>query len=444
MSFAQVFRILWARRAIVLTAVLGCLIGALIVIKLVPPRYEATSRVMMDIVKPDPVTGEVIASQFARAYVKTQIELIRDYRIAGKVTDALGWTNSPAMAAAYARRPPSDNRDFRRWLAQRIIDGTTANLIEGSNILEIHYSSSSPATAAKVADAIRQAYVDQMLAFKRQDAAQNAQWFRQQAERIRNELTAAQKRKSDFERANGVVLQDDNSDTETARLKALATAPPPQAVSAPAPVTVGAPSGKSAQLAQADAAIAAASKVLGPNNPELQNLKRQRDALAASAAASGPVVRRGAAVSTGPSIGALYSQQEAKVLAQRGKVAEAQQLAADVAVLRDQYNKSAAKAGELEQVGETTETGLTLLGSAVAPQSPAFPNKPLLVFGSIALGAALGIVLSLFVELLRRRVRGPEDIASSELPVIGMMAKNRHRQRFAERLGFRPRRLKLA
>jgi len=421
MSFIQFFRILWARRAIILIATLSCFVAAILVAKILPPRYEAKSRVMLDIVKPDPVTGEVIASQFARAFVKTQTELIRDYRVAGKVVDAFGWTSSPILAAQYAERPSDDNREFRRWLAQRIIDRTSAKLIEGSNILEITFSSTSPEAARKGADTLRQAYIDQTLAFRREGAAKNAQWFKQQADKIRIDLTRAEGEKADFERENGIILQDDNTDTEMAKLKALA-ATAPAAQMAAVPMT----SPSTMQLAQIDAQIAAASQTLGPNHPQFQNMQRQRAAIAQAASqelAAARAAARGAA--GGPSISSLMSAQTKKILAQRGKVNEAQRLATDVAILRDQFLKTSSRAAELEQEAQSIQTGLTLLGNAVAPEDPVFPKMPLIIFGSLAFGIGLGILTSLVVELLSRRIRGVEDLTIAGVPVIGAMSRRK-------------------
>ena len=415
MSLVQFFRILWARRGIILATTFVCFASAILVARSFPPRYEASSRVLLDMFKPDPVTGEVIASGFARAYVKTQGELIRDYRIAGKVVDDLGWTSSPELLAAYERRDPSDRRDFRRWLAQRIMDNTDTSLVEASNILEIKFVSNSPEQAARIADAVRQAYVDQALAFRRDDAEGNADWFRKQATRIREELTAAEKRKTDFERANGIVLQDNDQDADATRLAALAGSAPPAGA-----VVSGGGAVASPQLEAANAAIANAEKVLGPNNPELLAMKRQRDAIAATVSAA---ARSAPTVTQGPSIASMYSAQQAKVLAQRGKVAEAQRLATDVRVLRDQYAKTSARAAELQQQGQADETGLTLLGNAVTPTSPNFPKWPLIIFGSLGLGFALGLLVSLVIELLGRRVRGVEDLQFRDVPVLGAMTR---------------------
>jgi succinoglycan biosynthesis transport protein ExoP len=418
MNLKQLWRILMARRSIVLSTALACLFAAILAGVLIPARYKATSRVMLDVVKPDPVTGQVVASQFARTYVQTQTELIRDYRVAGKVVDALGWVGSPELAAAYSRRSSGDNRDLRRWIAQQLIENTRADLLEGSNILEISYIDPNPQVAAKVADAIRQAYVDQTIAFKRDDALEDGRWFHRQVDSVRDELTSAENRKSAFEKANGIVIGDDNVDEESRRLSALASSSPQ--VRAPSISMGGGGNPMAGQLAQANAAIANAQRTLGPNNPDLISLKQQRDAIAAAGRAAGarPVVTGGG----GPSLSAMYGSQVIKVLAQRGKVDEARKLAVDVSVLRDQYQKTLAKAADLDQQAASTDSGLTLLGNATAPQTAIWPRWPLILFGSAALGLAIGTLAALLIELMRPRVRGIEDLDFPDVPVIGIMS----------------------
>ncbi len=425
MGFIQFINILWARRLIILLTTIACFAAAMLVIKILPPRYEANSRIMLEIVKPDPVTGQVISSSWARAYVKTQIELIKDFRVAGKVAEAAGWLNSPIMANEFRQSGANQSTDFSEWLAQRVIDNTSARLIEGSNILEITYSSTSPEPAAKLADLLRDAYFEQTLSFRRDTAAKNAEWFTRQTEKYREQLAEAERAKTEFERANGIVLNEDNVDADTSRLQALAAAATPtQNMIAPAPVVGPAPS--AAQLASVDAAIAAASENLGPNHPDMKRLQERRAILVGVVADERSMMAANSRRPTvsGPSINALYSAQQAKVLANAGKVGEAKRLATDVAVLRSQFTKSAARAAELNQEAESNESGLTVLGSAVAPQSPEFPKIPLITFGSLGFGLALGVLVSLLVELLGRRVRDISDLALTGVPVLGSMAQD--------------------
>jgi capsular polysaccharide biosynthesis protein len=117
----------------------------------------------------------------------------------------------------------------------------------------------------------------------------------------------------------------------------------------------------------------------------------------------------------------MYGSQVTKVLAQRGKVDEARKLAVDVSVLRDQYQKTLAKAADLDQQAASTDSGLTLLGAATAPQKAIWPRWWLILFGSLALGLAIGTLAALMTELTRPRVRGLEDLDFPDVPVIGIM-----------------------
>jgi polysaccharide biosynthesis transport protein len=426
MSITQFLRILMMRRQIIIVALLASILAGVAVIKLIPKQYEATSRVLLEIIRPDPVTGEVMSSSFARAYTKTQIELIKDYRVAGRAVDTLGWQGSADMAAQYQQS--NSDQPFRRWLAGIIMAGTDAKLIDASNILEISYRGSSPDATARIANALRDSYEEQTIQFKRQDAQKNARWFKEQTAALRTQLAQAEARKAEFEKANDIVLQDEGIDTDSARLQALAaSAPAAPMMSAPMAVQVSGPGPAQMQLAQVDAAIASASRSLGANHPDYIALLRQRDIAAnaaaqeRAAAAANARAGSGAAVSTGPSVGAMFNAQRERVLSQRGKLAEAKQLQNDVAVLRSQLNETQIKGAKEEQEAQSVDAGLTLLGSATPPDDAVFPRPIPVMLAAIMLGLGLGILLALLFELLNRRVRGPDDIVIDGVPMIGVI-----------------------
>ncbi|HEX7751736.1 MAG TPA: Wzz/FepE/Etk N-terminal domain-containing protein [Novosphingobium sp.] len=408
MSIQQFFRIIWARRTILWITLGASLLAAAVTLLLVPKSYEATSRVVLEVLKPDPVTGEILQGGGQRAYISTQMEMVKDYRVAGRVADQLGWTGSTELAQEY--ESSGSEMSFQRWLAQFIIDRLDVRLIAGSNIMEIAYDGNDPDGAAKIADAVRDAFVDQTLQFKRQAAAKNAAWFAKQTEEIKAALAQAESRKAEFERKNDIILADDNSDTDTARLAALAGAAPMPAM--PAMPVVDPTAG---QLAQIDAAIANASRTLGPNHPDLIAMRQQRATLAA---AGGTTMVGG---HSGPDPIAVFNAQRSRVLSQRGKLAEAKELQNDVSVLREQLKTTSARAEQLKQESLSQDAGLTLLGVASPPDSPSFPKTWPVLFGALTLGLGVGILLSLLVELLNRRVRSVDDLMLFDVPVLGAM-----------------------
>ncbi len=426
MSILQFLGIVWARRHIIMASTVLCTILAAVAVQLLPPRYDAQSRVMLDIIKPDPVTGQVMATAFLRAYTKTQIELLQDYHVAKEVVDDLKWSQNPKLMREYKNRSAGDDRDFNRWAAQTIIDGTKAQVIEGSNILEISYSSKDPETAKVVADGLQKAYIDTTLQTRREAARRNADWYEGQADKAKAALFLAESAKSDFEKQTGIVLEDNKTDLDSARLASLAGASVAPVMSAQA----AGPTQADMQLAQLDDAITQASKTLGPNHPQLLELKHRREVLAKMATDQKQTMNTSAAATQGAAraTAGLLEEQKARVLSQRSNVEKLRLLADDVDRRREEYNKAAARAAQLRQESEVAESGVTPLGTAVTPQSPSFPNKPLLIAGGFAGGLGLGFLVSLGLELFGRRIRSHQDLlVAIQVPVLAVVAKPRTR-----------------
>jgi uncharacterized protein involved in exopolysaccharide biosynthesis len=425
MSIVQVARILWAHRVLTILTTAGTLVGALIAVLIVPPSYQGTTRVMLNTLKPDPVTGEVIPTNSAKTFITTQRELVRDVSVAGSAAEALGWLSDPQALEAYDATNNGDV-DLRRAMAQRIIDRTDVNVVSGTNILEIVFRARSPDDARRMANALRDAYIETTLSSRRREATRNADWYAQQAAKEREMLETADAAKTAYERESGIVMQDPTVDGETARLRALASQGV-GAVVAP-PITMGA-SPSALQLAQVDAQIAQAGKTLGPNHPSMIQMKAQREALAKLAAEDQAAMRAAGAAGTraaaesASAVSRAVSAQTSRVIANRDKIERLMQLQGQVNLHRSQMEKALARASELRQEAAVADSGIAVLSEAVTPQNPSFPNNPLIFGGALGLGGAIGLFLSLLLELLRRRVRGVEDVAGvAEVPLLAVVS----------------------
>ncbi|MET3724073.1 Wzz/FepE/Etk N-terminal domain-containing protein [Sphingomonas trueperi] len=418
MNIVQFFRILWARRWIILPAFLVCVTTATLVVQFLPERYKATTRLVLDTFKPDPVTGQVMSSQFMRAYVQTQTELIEDYATAGRVVDELGWANDPANIAAFNASPAAATGDIRRWLAKQIIQNTSANVIEGSNILEISYSDSSPDRAERIANMVRTAFLAQALSNKRAAATKSADWYAQQAESARQALLAAVEARTAFVKKSGIVLTDTGSDLDTQKLSQLTG----QAAVPAAPVVAAGGMGPAQlQLAQIDQQIQQAATNLGPNHPAFQALQRQREVYA-KAAAQERAQAGGGAGSAQSAIQSAANAQRARVLGNRQDVDQLAQLQRDVSLKQDQYMKAAQRVADLRLEASSNDTGMSTLSEASAPDSPYYPKVPMIIGGAAGFGLGLGLLIALLVELLGRRVRSPEDLETAvDAPVLGVV-----------------------
>jgi succinoglycan biosynthesis transport protein ExoP len=453
MSIIQFLRILWAYRMLTLLTLVATVIGAGVAILIVPPRYEASTRVMLNTLKPDPVTGQLIASNDTREFIATQIELIKDFGVAGQAVDSLGWLTNPEYVQAYNAVKNPDG-DMRRWLAQQIIDRTKVNPVVGTNILNISFQSRTPSEARAMANALRDAYVDSTLATRRRDAMRNAEWFTQQAAREKQLTDNADAVKTAYEKEIGIVMEDDKTDIETARLRSLAAQSTLGAqIVAPsmAPVT----SQAQIEAAQLDSQIAQASKTLGPNHPQLIAMKARRATLSKVMNDEQAAARAAASNAARSNVGAgalnrAVAEQTSRVIANRAKIQRLNQLQGEVNLHRDQMEKSLARAVELRQEAAVADPGITVLSEAVTPSSPAFPKKGLILGGAVALGGATGLLLSLILEFLFRRIRGVEDLEGAiGVPLLAVIApftpsqggQPSGRTRFLQRFSFRRRRL---
>ncbi len=436
MSIAQFLRILMARRMIIIASFVLAIIVAVGVAFTLKPRFPAAARILMDVIKPDPVSGQVISSSFVRGYTRTQIELITDYRVAGDVVDKLGWERNPLLVEDY-KAHSNGTEDFRRYHARRIIEATDANLVSGSNILEITYSAGNPIMARNVVTALRSAYIDASLRFRTDAAGRSADWYVDQARKAQASLSTAEAAKSAFERTNGIVMAPGGADSETMKLEAM------QGAMLSARSAAGMVQGSAdvradqsgpvialkAQLNAIDDQLAQATERLGTSHPTYIALTQRRAVLQQQLARETALARSqgGSTVSATQSnaarLEAEVAAQKAKVLSLKTQLDDLGQLQREVDLRRSQYEKAAARAADLKLESDVSETGLVPLGDAVVSGVPSFPNKPLILALGAAGGLALGIILAILTEIISRRVRGPEDLArASKVPVLAVIA----------------------
>ncbi|MFM7028913.1 MAG: GumC family protein [Chakrabartia sp.] len=419
MSFAQFLRMLAARRMIVLATFLACLVTAIATAFILPARYEARARLILDVLKPDPVTGQVMTNNFLRAYTVAQMEMIKGSAVTGRVVDQLGWANDPAMLSRYERENTDPGADVRLWLARELGDNIEANILEGSNILEIGYTGPSPEAAKQMAGMIRQAYRQEALEEKRGASRESADWYRQQAAQAKKALELAEADRTAFAKANNLVLPPENMpDVETAKLQSLGQQ---SVAAAAAPALVPQINPMQAQLASITEQLAQAATTLGPNHPTYQALLRQKQLYESLAA------RQGRAGSNAGVVEGEYQRQRARVIADRGKVDQLQRMQNDVVLKRDQYLKAAQRAADLQLEANTTNAGITDMGPTTGSTTPSFPNRPLIIGMAAATGLGLGILLALLVELMNRRVRSDDDLeVAAHAPVLAVVATPRH------------------
>ncbi len=435
MSLIQFLNILLARRVIVFVTFVTAVAVAMAVAAVLPARYEAKARVLMDIVKPDPVTGLMISGRDPRFYIRSQVELIQDYRVATDVVEKLGWPSNPSVIAAWQNETGGIG-DIRRWGAQRIIANTKAAPVSGSNIMEISYQAPTPEAARTIVTLLREAYIEGSLRFTTDTAGRNAEWYREQTERALAALTSAERAKSRFEQEQGIVMTS-NGEAETAKLASLQSAllaarsnqGNQQFAAAQQATTSTVVDQLKIQLATLNDQMGQAAATLGTEHPSYKAMIARRDLLNSQVVRETAAARAAGAAQSNVSRQSIsqleteYNAQRAKVLGMKDTLDWLGQLQREVEQRRSQYENAATKGAELRLQSNLSEGALVILGDAIGDNSPAFPKWPQVIGLSAAFGLALGVVLALLVELLARRVRSPEDLRfAAGAPVMAVIA----------------------
>ena len=455
MSIAQFLRILVARWKLILGIMLACTAVATAVVMLLPKRYPASARVMLDLVKPDPVTGQSQTGRDVRGYVRTQVELIKDMRVAGEVVDKLGLANNPQNIAADEKSGRSEaDGGIRARLGQQIIDGTDANLVQGSNILEIQYQASDPDYAKQVVGEIRDAFVNSSLRFRTDNAARNSVWFNEQAEKARVDLQASEAQLAQFMEKNQVVIVG-GVDGDTAKLQqlqaALQTARGQQSV---ADSAVAARTGSDPvadqlrlQLAQLEDELSLAASKLGTEHPNYKALLHRRNTLqrqiqlAQSASSTSVTAMASAARGSVSQLEREVTQQQQVVLNRKPIIDELVRLNRDVELKRSQYERAASRTADLKLEAAGSETGLVVLGDPTVERTPSYPKVAPTILLAALFGLGLGILTAVVAEFIARRVRGPEDLAQAAgvpvLVTVGSQTPSPFRLRLQKLLGRR-------
>lgn len=425
MNLIQFLRILVARRWMIILPAVACVVVAAAVAFMLPKRYPATARVILDIVKPDPVTGESISGADARGYVRTQIQLIKDMRVAGLVVDRLGLANNPDMIAAYRETGRSEtDGGVRAWLGQQIIDSTDAGLLGGSNILELRYQASDPQTARQIVTALRDAYVESSLRYRIDSAASTGGWFSEQAQKAQQALTAAERAMARHMEEHGIILVGD-LDSETARLQQLAASVQEARGSQTAiEANVNARLANDPvvdqlriQLAAINEELALTASRLGPNHPSYKSMEARKRATERQIAQAQSNSVTGVDAATSASKASLadlerqLAEQERLVLERKPVLDELVRLSRDVSLKRSIYERALSRTEDLKMQADVTQTGLIILGDPVASTTPSYPKIPLIITLAGLVGLAFGVFAAIVTEFVARRVRGSEDLA---------------------------------
>lgn len=454
MNHVQYLRVLSARRWLVLWSfLLVAAAGIAASLLFLPQKYQSEVTLVFDN-KPDP-TATSQGWQPSGPDINTQLEILRSERVAQRAVKLLELEKDPEAQELW-RRATEGKTGFETFHGRLLQKNMTVEPARASSLITLSYQADTAKTAALVANAIAQAYLDVSVELRVTPARQYAAWFEQQASALRADLEKAQARLSKFQQERRIVGSEDRFDDELSKLNVLtaqlATAQAERAQAAATAANSGTDSstdalnspvvtGLKAELARAEARLSELNNIYGSNHPQRQAAESQVAELRRQIATESRRVSGGTAATSRAQaakvaeLSQLVEQQRARVLSMRGSRDEINVLLKDVENAQRAYETARSRLNELALQSANQQASARVLSPAVEPLSPR-SRVPAGIAASILAALVASVGLALFFEALDPRVRGVDDLAGVDgVPVIGVLqtgdAKTPSYRRFA-------------
>lgn len=477
-TLTEILRILRRRFAIIAatTAVLVVLAGLVIIV--VRPIYTATSTILIDPRRPNTVNLEknqtsVQSPQTDDAAIESQVLLSQSIAVLRRVVDTLKLTEDPDfmpkpgfMASVNSMlsshdRPTADAQEVKTMGAVAILRGRLKVVRQRNTFLvDINVDSHEPRKAAQIADAIANAYFEELIRSRSEATKTAAGWLNQQLNETKSRLQASDRAVEDYrgqhnltltkgETVNGQQISDLNSKLVQARAEAAearakyeqvaqlaqSKADPGSVTEALVSDTIARLRGQFAQLRMNEAEL---SSRYGAQHPQVTAVRAQlRDTQK------------------------LINDEVQRILQSRRhgyEVAAAREasLATSLNGLQDVSSTSGQAEVRLRELQREADANRTLyesflghykeataresfempearvVSNANPPMQPSFPKAFLFLGLAVPLGVCFGSLLAIGIDRLDRRVKTMEQVEAisgmpgiATVPLIGLRELSR-------------------
>lgn len=440
MTLQQFLLILYARRRMVLF-IFGGVIGlTLLVSLLLPKEYTAATSVVVDVKSPDPIAGVILPGLVSPGYMATQIDIIESERVALRVVKLLGFDRNE-QAVAQWREATNGEGSIEVYYANNLMKKLDVKPSRESNVISIGYSAPDPKFAAALANAFARAYIDTTIDLRVEPARQYALWFDERLKGLRDNLEKAQSHLSAYQQEKGIVITDERLDMETARLNEL-TGQLAQAQGLRLDASSRQKSGSNeyssdvmqnplvqnlkAELARAESRLSEASRNLGKNHPQYQQIEGQIEGVKKQIKEE--IGRISGSAASANRFGVLkeeelktaIEEQKKRVFELRSQRDQLGIMLKDVENAQRAYESVSQRMSQTNLESQSQQTNVMVLSAATEPGRASKPRIMLNLLLSIIVGSLLGVGSALAAELLDRRVRDTGDLrALAGLPVLG-------------------------
>jgi capsular exopolysaccharide synthesis family protein len=451
------------------------------------PRYQATTRAIIERASPDPLAGGN-ARYFDPEFHETQYQLIMSHAVSRRVVDmlsleetydtymgpyekptfletAMKWFKKQKRRIELALNPETaqeqsgPGRSRADLIAAWIRKDIAVEPVPNSRLVAIKYLSPNPEFAALVANTVARAYQEETLDMKMEFIRRTMAWMTKKAKEEEGKLEESEQKIASFMRTNNLVTLENRvavlpqqlsqvgsdlvrAETRREELEALyqkvkkVASNPKAAETIPAIASDPALRTLQTQILEAEQTIMQLSGKYGQRHPAmikargdlnvLKEKKNQEIARIIESIKNEYELARSAETT----LNAHMQRNKAEAQRTNEKFIQYQTLSREMETNRQLYDALMGKIKEQSITGENQPVvNFWIVEEAGIPSVPAEPRKMVNAVLGLLVGLFGGVGLAIFTEYLDNTVKDPEETETVlGVPVLGVISLCERRQ----------------
>lgn len=429
---------------------------------LMTPIYSSTVTVQIDreAARVLDADSEVLSSQAtvqAEEFFQTQYGLLRSRSLSERVVDSLGLANSSAfletMGIDYSGSSPDSNAERRRLVIRAVQSNLTVTPVRGSRHVALTFESPDPATAARVANAFSENFIQATIDRKFESTIYVRDFLEERIAQTKGKLEDAERQLVAYAQQQQIISVTDESASASGQQESLSSrnlATLNASLSAARAARIAAEqkwlSAQSSPLFSLNDVLQNGSiQVLGeeraklraeyeqklrvfqPEYPEMVRLQSRIDEIDSEMNGIATSIRQ-----------SIHSQYQISLNEERALAQQVEGLKSEVLDLRDRsiqynilqrevdtsrtlYDGLLQRYKEVGVTGGVTANNVSIVDRAVVPTKPSSPKLLVNLIISLMIGVVLGLVAVFILEALDESLGTPQGIEEKlGLPVLGI------------------------
>lgn len=453
LSIVQFWRVLQKRRWLVLGSLAAIVFLVGIISLIIPKRYDASSRILLDLEGNDSLGLEQVVMPIGldlNTKLETQIHIVQSDTIANTVVKQLGLQRNREFAGKHAVQSAKEfeNLDLeeRAWLNKEFHKSLNVQLIPKTQIVEVHFRSKDPQLAAQVANAVAATYIEHNFQTKYKATLQTSDWLTKQLDDLKKHAESAQESLTSYQKKTGILGTDETHNIILDKLEELnkelsaaegdrilkeakyriAMTEDPELIANIAPESVlGALYKERAEVRSEYAQLAAKYGASYPRVVQLQSQLNELDTgIKEEIQKVGETVHAEyqAAQKSEQMLQASFDRQKGEAYKLNEDAIQYAILRRDVESSRDLYDGLLKKLKEAGITAGLKSSNINIVDQASVPVEAVEPNIPLNLALGLMGGLLGGMALAFIVENVDNSIRTPQDIETyCSLPSLGVI-----------------------